>query len=181
MSTTTTTTAAAVVSVSSEGGLSQVEESKIPAFTDKGHSLVEKSPNDSIDAVQAQLESTKLEDDSKPSDPAPYVDPYDVALGDEEEDGVVMALSPEELAKLEAENEGSYYDEVEIEDMEYDDEKQTYTYPCPCGDKFFITRDQLIDGEEEARCPSCSLVIRVIYDPEDFEAEEEESSSDDDD
>lgn len=31
------------------------------------------------------------------------------------------------------------YDDVEIEDMEYDEEKKTYYYPCPCGDKFFIT------------------------------------------
>jgi hypothetical protein len=34
------------------------------------------------------------------------------------------------------------YDEVEIEDMEfYDDEDGGfYTYPCPCGDYFQITR-----------------------------------------
>jgi hypothetical protein len=33
----------------------------------------------------------------------------------------------------------SVYDEVEIEDMDYDASKKTYFYPCPCGDKFFIT------------------------------------------
>jgi diphthamide biosynthesis protein 3 len=27
------------------------------------------------------------------------------------------------------------YEEVEIEDMKYDEEKQIYTYPCPCGDR----------------------------------------------
>jgi diphthamide biosynthesis protein 3 len=31
------------------------------------------------------------------------------------------------------------YDDIEIEDMDFDEEKQTYFYPCPCGDKFFIT------------------------------------------
>ncbi|KNC98913.1 uncharacterized protein SPPG_05877 [Spizellomyces punctatus DAOM BR117] len=62
----------------------------------------------------------------------------------------------------------SFYDEVEIEDMDYDAETKTYYYPCPCGDKFQITEDELQDGEEIARCPSCSLIIRVIYDPEDF-------------
>jgi hypothetical protein len=31
------------------------------------------------------------------------------------------------------------YDDVEIEDMDFDAEKQTYYFPCPCGDKFFIT------------------------------------------
>lgn len=32
------------------------------------------------------------------------------------------------------------YDEVEIEDMEYDESQETYFYPCPCGDRFFITK-----------------------------------------
>jgi diphthamide biosynthesis protein 3 len=36
-----------------------------------------------------------------------------------------------------------------------------------------------MSGEEIARCPSCSLLIRVIYDPEQFmpeEGEEEEEA-----
>ena len=32
-----------------------------------------------------------------------------------------------------------YHDEIEIEDMEYDDETEIYHYPCPCGDRFEIT------------------------------------------
>lgn len=32
-----------------------------------------------------------------------------------------------------------YHDEVEIEDMEYDEETESYYYPCPCGDRFQIT------------------------------------------
>ena len=32
-----------------------------------------------------------------------------------------------------------YHDEIEIEDMEYDEEAETYFYPCPCGDRFQIT------------------------------------------
>lgn len=31
------------------------------------------------------------------------------------------------------------YDEIEIEDMTWDSEKLTFSYPCPCGDKFLIT------------------------------------------
>ena len=27
------------------------------------------------------------------------------------------------------------YDEIEIEDMKFDDVNNVYTYPCPCGDK----------------------------------------------
>lgn len=60
------------------------------------------------------------------------------------------------------------YDEVEIEDMKWNEELQAYTYCCPCGDLFQITLEELRNGEEIARCPSCSLYIMVIYNPEDF-------------
>ena len=33
-----------------------------------------------------------------------------------------------------------FHDEVEIEDFEYDEETETYYYPCPCGDRFEITK-----------------------------------------
>jgi diphthamide biosynthesis protein 3 len=32
----------------------------------------------------------------------------------------------------------SIYEEVELEDLDFDPVKQLYTYPCPCGDKFRI-------------------------------------------
>jgi len=60
---------------------------------------------------------------------------------------------------------GAYYDEIEIEDMAWDEEKRVYHYPCPCGDRFEISKRQLADCEDIAICPSCSLIIRVIYDP----------------
>lgn len=56
------------------------------------------------------------------------------------------------------------YDEIEIEDMTFDPAMQIYTFPCPCGDRFEICIDDLRDGEEIAVCPSCSLMIRVIFD-----------------
>lgn len=56
------------------------------------------------------------------------------------------------------------YDEIEIEDMTFDPALQIYHFPCPCGDRFEIAIDDLRDGEEIAVCPSCSLMIRVIFD-----------------
>ncbi len=56
------------------------------------------------------------------------------------------------------------YEEVEIEDMRFDAMTGVLTYPCPCGDKFSITLDELFDGEEIATCPSCTLRIRVVCD-----------------
>lgn len=62
----------------------------------------------------------------------------------------------------------SIYEEVEIEDMEFDAETLAYSYPCPCGDTFRITLEELWDGEDIAKCPSCTLRIMVIYEEEDL-------------
>ncbi|KAF5679111.1 diphthamide biosynthesis 3 [Fusarium circinatum] len=58
----------------------------------------------------------------------------------------------------------SIYDEVEIEDMTFDEAMGVYQFPCPCGDKFQITLEDLRDEQDIAVCPSCSLMIRVIFD-----------------
>lgn len=57
------------------------------------------------------------------------------------------------------------YDQIEIEDMTFDPALQIYHYPCPCGDRFEISIDDLRDGENVAVCPSCSLMIEVIFEP----------------
>jgi len=80
----------------------------------------------------------------------------------------------------------SIYEEVEIEDMLFDEKDLVYTYPCPGGDKFRITLEELHDGEDIAKCPSCTLRILVIYEESDLpelpevtdEDEEEQSLSD---
>lgn len=61
------------------------------------------------------------------------------------------------------EDEPTIYDEIEIEDMTYDATTQMYHYPCPCGDKFEIALVDLLDEEDIAVCPSCSLMVRVIF------------------
>lgn len=94
--------------------------------------------------------------------------------------------------------EGLVHDEVEIEDFEYDIDTDSFKYPCPCGDeftvsrvsisevlasfsqknsdeltnlyRFFHTQDDLINGEKYAKCPSCSLMVQVIYNLDDLES-----------
>lgn len=61
-------------------------------------------------------------------------------------------------------DEDAIYDEVEIEDCFYDETLQIYHHPCPCGDRFEISISDMRDGEDIARCPSCSLQIRIIFD-----------------
>jgi len=74
----------------------------------------------------------------------------------------------------------SIYEEVEIEDLIYDENEFMYRYPCPCGDQFTIALEELHDGEDIATCPSCTLRIQIIFDEEDlpplpeYSSEEEE-------
>jgi len=78
----------------------------------------------------------------------------------------------------------SIYEEVEIEDLDYDPVKLVYTYPCPCGDKFRISLEDLWDGEDIAPCPSCTLRIMIVYEEEDLPPLPEgylDSDDDDDD
>jgi hypothetical protein len=35
------------------------------------------------------------------------------------------------------------YDEVEIEDLDFEPENRTFYYPCPCGDKFQISLEDI--------------------------------------
>lgn len=63
----------------------------------------------------------------------------------------------------------AFYDEIEIEDFTFDEITQLFHYPCPCGDRFEIMLDDLEDGEDVAVCPSCSLMVKVVFEPEDLE------------
>ncbi|CAH7667036.1 hypothetical protein BY996DRAFT_4572744, partial [Phakopsora pachyrhizi] len=70
-------------------------------------------------------------------------------------------------------------DEIEIEDFSWDPVLKVFHSPCPCGDRFEITKLQLSKGEDLATCPSCSLIVRVIYDMLDYEdyCEDDEEDS----
>ena len=73
----------------------------------------------------------------------------------------------------------SIYDEIEIEDMTFDEDTQLFTYPCPCGDRFQIFIDDLVDGSNTiAVCPSCSLQIQVIFEASDLEKYIKKNDSD---
>lgn len=73
------------------------------------------------------------------------------------------------------EEEIAVYDEVEIEDMTFDETLQIFHYPCPCGDRFEIALVDLQDESTDiAVCPSCSLMIRVIFDQDNLPRPPEE-------
>lgn len=63
-------------------------------------------------------------------------------------------------------DDGRIYEEVAFADLDFDDSEQMYYYECPCGDLFEISQADLDVGERIAKCPSCSLRLRVLM-PED--------------
>ncbi|EPR78689.1 hypothetical protein SLOPH_2394 [Spraguea lophii 42_110] len=60
----------------------------------------------------------------------------------------------------------NFYDEVDIQSFEYED--GYFYFPCPCGDRFEVSLEELKDGEEIATCPSCSLIVKIIYEEDDL-------------
>lgn len=53
------------------------------------------------------------------------------------------------------------YEDVLLEDMEYDSSFDLFWYYCPCGDIFTISVEALEAGERIAECRSCSLRISL--------------------
>ena len=58
----------------------------------------------------------------------------------------------------------SVYDEVEIEDMVYTAADRTFYYPCPCGDKFFISlvSSRLNEEPRASRSPQRAMPRRAL-------------------
>jgi len=54
---------------------------------------------------------------------------------------------------------------VDLDDMTFDSETATYTFPCRCGKEggFAITEDDLEKGRDLVECRGCSSWIRVSY------------------
>ena len=53
------------------------------------------------------------------------------------------------------------YETVLLSEMEHVEDEQMYYYECPCGDMFEISEEDLANGITIARCPSCSLKVKV--------------------
>ncbi len=53
--------------------------------------------------------------------------------------------------------------EVDLDEMDYDEERQLYSWPCRCGDRFHISEDELSRGIDVSTCLGCSFAIRVLF------------------
>jgi diphthamide biosynthesis protein 4 len=52
---------------------------------------------------------------------------------------------------------------VDLDDMSYNPETLTYSFPCRCGKKFAMTEDDLERGRDLVECKGCSSWIRISY------------------
>ena len=59
-------------------------------------------------------------------------------------------------------DEAGVYEEVQLSEMDWVEEDGMWYYPCPCGDVFELSKEAFDAGERIARCPSCSLKVKVL-------------------
>ncbi|GAM19039.1 hypothetical protein SAMD00019534_022140, partial [Acytostelium subglobosum LB1] len=57
----------------------------------------------------------------------------------------------------------SISDEIDLDDMLFNEHSNQYSYPCRCSGTYSISGDQLEMGHDIACCQSCSLTIKVLY------------------
>ncbi|KAJ2749479.1 hypothetical protein IWQ56_007221, partial [Coemansia nantahalensis] len=58
---------------------------------------------------------------------------------------------------------GVVQDEIDLDEMAFDEDARTYTFPCRCSGSYSISEDDLGLGRDIAPCTDCSLKIRVLY------------------
>ena len=54
-------------------------------------------------------------------------------------------------------------DTVDLDDMTFNPESETYSLPCRCGGCYDITEDDMERGVEIVCCSTCTLCVRVLY------------------
>lgn len=81
-------------------------------------------------------------------------------------DPETRALHDAELACVRTYQELPIDDEVDLDDMSYDEATRSYSWPCRCAGTVLVTESLLAEGLDVFGCDTCSLTIRVLYDDE---------------
>ncbi|KAG0360282.1 Diphthamide biosynthesis protein 4 [Podila minutissima] len=58
---------------------------------------------------------------------------------------------------------GQVNDDIDLDDMDYDEESSVYTSPCRCSGEYIISEDELELGVDTVVCSTCSLIVRIHY------------------
>ena len=54
--------------------------------------------------------------------------------------------------------------EVDLDDMQYDESRSCFIWPCRCSSRFIVRESQLEQQLDTFECDTCALKIRVLYD-----------------
>ena len=88
---------------------------------------------------------------------------YETLRDEQKRQAYDLLLKQKEAAAIAAAVSG----EVGLEDMTYEEDQDTYEWPCRCGTMYLIYADDLAEGIDIHNCPGCSLNIRVLYEVDD--------------
>ncbi|KAG0363136.1 hypothetical protein BC939DRAFT_459141 [Gamsiella multidivaricata] len=58
---------------------------------------------------------------------------------------------------------GQVNDDIDLDDMDFDEETGIYSSPCRCSGEYVITEDELELGVDIVVCSTCSLIVRIHY------------------
>ncbi|GJJ75904.1 diphthamide biosynthesis protein 4 [Entomortierella parvispora] len=58
---------------------------------------------------------------------------------------------------------GQVNDDIDLDDMDYDEDTCSYISPCRCSGEYVISEDELELGVDTVVCSTCSLIVRIHY------------------
>ncbi|KAF8933235.1 hypothetical protein EDD21DRAFT_405774 [Dissophora ornata] len=58
---------------------------------------------------------------------------------------------------------GQVNDDIDLDDMEFDEETGVYSSPCRCSGEYVVSEDELELGVDTVVCSTCSLIVRIHY------------------
>ncbi|KAF9088997.1 DnaJ sub C member 24 [Mortierella sp. GBA35] len=58
---------------------------------------------------------------------------------------------------------GQVHDDIDLDDMDFDEESGSYSSPCRCSGEYIISEDELELGVDTVVCSTCSLIVRIHY------------------
>eukprot|EP01134_Creolimax_fragrantissima_P005851 CFRG5851T1 len=53
--------------------------------------------------------------------------------------------------------------ELDLDDMDYDEEEDTFIHSCRCGGEYMVSGQELEDNMDVVQCSQCSLSVRILY------------------
>ncbi|KAK3835792.1 MAG: hypothetical protein JOS17DRAFT_519049 [Linnemannia elongata] len=68
---------------------------------------------------------------------------------------------------------GQVHDDIDLDDMDFDEELGSYTSPCRCSGEYIISEDELELGVDTVVCSTCSLIVRIHYEAADNDEDED--------